>query len=163
MQLARLVLPAMLVFSVCAIGCDEKKDNALPPPGMAGAGQVGAVAQNGAAGANPHAGVVGAPNSGTAGTVSNAGDPLNMPGAGEQVGPVLKGTVVETMNVTEYTYIRFKTDAGAEEWAAIPKTTINVGDKVTVQQSIVMNAFHSPSLNRTFDKIIFATLVAGAQ
>jgi hypothetical protein len=68
------------------------------------------------------------------------------------------GEVLETLTVPNYTYLRIKTPAGEEFWTAIPQAEVKVGDQVTVMQSVVMRDFHSRTLNRTFDSIVFGTM-----
>jgi hypothetical protein len=69
----------------------------------------------------------------------------------------VSGTVLETMDASEYTYMRLKTASG-ETWAAINKTKIRKGDAVTVTNAMVMDGFQSTTLNRTFDHILFGVL-----
>lgn len=69
----------------------------------------------------------------------------------------VSGTVAETMNGGGYTYLRLTTAAG-EKWAAVPQSTVAVGDKVTLVNPMVMEHFASPTLKRSFDEILFATL-----
>jgi hypothetical protein len=71
----------------------------------------------------------------------------------------LAGTVTETIVASGYTYLKVKTPAGAEEWAAILKTEMQSGDQVELGKQIQMFDFHSNSLNRTFTKILFANLL----
>ena len=52
---------------------------------------------------------------------------------------------------------------GTEAWAAIPQTRVEVGAKVQIAESLVMTKFTSPSLSRTFDSIIFGTLIGDKQ
>ena len=70
----------------------------------------------------------------------------------------LTGSVLEAIDVPEYTYMRIKT-AGGEDWVAVTKVPVKVGDVVTVNQSLVMTDFPSKSLNRTFPKLIMGSLV----
>lgn len=79
------------------------------------------------------------------------------PSAGETV----TGTVLETLGAPGYTYLRLKTDQG-EKWAAIPETTLTVGQTVTLDRPMVMTNFNSKTLNRTFDEIYFAKLAGDA-
>jgi hypothetical protein len=72
-------------------------------------------------------------------------------------GKVVEGTVVETMDVSGYTYLQLET-TGGKEWAAVPTATVKVGDKVAVEDAMPMNNFESPSLNRKFEKIYFGVL-----
>ena len=67
------------------------------------------------------------------------------------------GTVLETMDASGYTYMRLETASG-EMWAAVNKTKVVKGDKVTVANAMPMDGFQSKTLNRTFDKIVFGVL-----
>jgi hypothetical protein len=69
----------------------------------------------------------------------------------------VSGTVLETMDASDYTYMRLKTATG-ETWAAVNKTKIKKGDAVTVTNAMVMDGFQSKTLNRTFDHILFGIL-----
>lgn len=71
------------------------------------------------------------------------------------------GKVVETMNAAGYTYILV--DSGArQEWVAIPESPVSVGEVVSYSAGMVMENFHSKSLDRTFPSIMFSSgLVAG--
>lgn len=74
--------------------------------------------------------------------------------------PPLKGTVAETLDAGNYTYIRV-TAADGDHWAAVPKATLKTGAKVEVQVNMIMDKFDSPTLHRAFNGIAFGTL-AGA-
>jgi hypothetical protein len=67
----------------------------------------------------------------------------------------VNGTVLETMDAANYTYIRVKTDSG-ELWAASSPFKVAVGDRVTVPIDMPMENFHSQTLNRDFPVIYFA-------
>jgi hypothetical protein len=67
----------------------------------------------------------------------------------------VSGKVVETMNSGGYTYALLKKD-GAMTWVALPKSNLAVGNEITCQPGMVMNNFRSPSMNRTFDHIVFS-------
>ncbi len=82
-----------------------------------------------------------------------------MPAAPQPTLVTVSGTVLETMDAADYTYMRLKTASG-ETWAATNKTKIAKGDAVTVTNAMVMDGFQSKSLNRTFDKILFGVLAA---
>ncbi|MGK2856984.1 MAG: nucleotide-binding protein [Thermoanaerobaculia bacterium] len=69
----------------------------------------------------------------------------------------ITGKVLETMNSGGYSYIRLQTAAG-EVWTAITEAKIDVGSTITVTPSMTMTDFESPTLNRKFDSIVFATL-----
>jgi hypothetical protein len=84
------------------------------------------------------------------------------PPAPAQVAP-LSGTVLEVKDVDPYTYLRLRTKDG-EVWAAVPTAQIKAGAEVSIANPQVMNGFHSKSLNKTFDRIVFGTLAgSGAQ
>jgi hypothetical protein len=69
------------------------------------------------------------------------------------------GDVLETMDASNYTYMRIKTAKG-EIWAATGQTIVAVGEKVTVPLESEMRNFHSPSLNRDFPLIYFVTQIS---
>jgi hypothetical protein len=73
---------------------------------------------------------------------------------------VVKGEVLEVKDVESYTYLRIKTKDG-ETWAAVNRTPLKKGAKVTIENVTVMNNFESKSLKKTFQTIVFGTL-AGA-
>ena len=64
------------------------------------------------------------------------------------------GTVVETMNAGQYTYVLV--DTGKEKiWAAAPQFSVKTGDKVAVPSGIAMRDYFSKTLNRTFETVYF--------
>lgn len=71
------------------------------------------------------------------------------------------GSVVETMDTTQYTYVRVKTSEG-EAWAATGKFAVAVGDTVTVPIETPMQDFHSKELKRDFKVIYFASQIQKA-
>jgi hypothetical protein len=70
---------------------------------------------------------------------------------------VVKGEVLEVMDVESYTYLRLKTKDG-ETWAAVNKAPVKKGSEVTIENVMVMNNFESKSLKKTFPTILFGTL-----
>lgn len=78
--------------------------------------------------------------------------------AAPAAGQVFSGTVVETTNAAGYTYVRVKTDTG-DIWAASMQFPVAVGDRVVVPAETPMRNFHSPSLNRDFPLIYFASRI----
>jgi hypothetical protein len=102
----------------------------------------------------------------SASTATKPADPTPPPAASvSAAGPAspepplttVSGTVLETMDASEYTYMRLKT-AGGEVWTAVNKTKVAKGDAVTVVNAMTMNGFQSKTLNRTFDRILFGVL-----
>jgi len=73
-----------------------------------------------------------------------------------------EGVVEERIHVPNYTYLHLGLADGREEWAAVPKTEIEVGARARVVESLVMREFVSPTLGRTFDSIVFGVLEGGA-
>jgi hypothetical protein len=71
----------------------------------------------------------------------------------------VSGTILETMDASEYTYMKLKTATG-DVWTAVNKTKVAKGDTVTVTNAMVMDGFQSKTLNRTFDHILFGVLAA---
>lgn len=69
----------------------------------------------------------------------------------------LQGEILETIDVGAYTYVRIKTATG-EQWAAVNRATLKIGQQISIPRVTLMQAFHSKSLNRTFDKIYFGSL-----
>ena len=76
--------------------------------------------------------------------------------AGTDPAPVLQGKVAQTLTGGRYSYI--EVDAGTGRvWVACYEVAAAAGDAVVVHEGRVMEQFNSPSLNRTFDRIIFAS------
>jgi len=68
------------------------------------------------------------------------------------------GTVAETMNAANYTYVLL--DTGSEKvWFAGPACVVKVGDRLTLPGSMLKENFTSKTLNRTFEKIYFTETI----
>ncbi len=68
---------------------------------------------------------------------------------------VVACTILKTMDAAGYTY--FKADTGEQqEWVAIPRTIMKVGDNVAFYEGMTMVNFFSKTLSRTFETIIFS-------
>lgn len=74
---------------------------------------------------------------------------------------VLKASIAEFKDVTNYTYLNLK-DSTGQIWAAIPKTSVETGDEIELANIIVMKDFHSMILNKTFATILFAVPSKGS-
>lgn len=72
------------------------------------------------------------------------------------------GEVLEVKGVESYTYLRLKTPEG-ETWAAVNKSAIAKGAKVTLTNVMMMENFESKELKKTFPSIFFGTLANGAE
>jgi len=69
---------------------------------------------------------------------------------------MLNGAIIETMNAAGYTYILL--DTGTDKvWVAASETRVEVGQRVSVPGGQVMTGFPSKTLNRSFDRIVFAS------
>jgi hypothetical protein len=68
---------------------------------------------------------------------------------------VKSGTVLETMDAGGYTYLLVDDGVG-QNWLAVLKTKVEVGQEVSYYDGMVMENFVSKTLDRTFDKIIFS-------
>ena len=80
------------------------------------------------------------------------------PQHGESLPSICSGSVLETMSSGGYTYV--KVDCGDEQiWAAGQQTQVAVGDHVSLPQGEEMRDFHSPTLDRTFETILFVPTI----
>ena len=68
------------------------------------------------------------------------------------------GTVVETMSSGGYTYVQV--DLGDKKlWAVAPRFDVEAGDRVSVPEGRTMADFQSPTLNRSFDEVLFVSSI----
>jgi hypothetical protein len=74
----------------------------------------------------------------------------------------LTGTVRQTMDAAGYTYLQLQTD-DAMVWVAVPQTPVTVGQTVNCAPGMVMPEFHSKTLDRTFEGIVFSPGIEGAE
>jgi len=77
------------------------------------------------------------------------------PAAAPAAPAVKSGTVSETMDAGGYTYLLVD-DGMSQNWLAVLKTQVEVGQEVSYYDGMVMENFVSKTLDRTFDKIIFS-------
>jgi len=70
----------------------------------------------------------------------------------------LEGTVAERIDVEGYTYLRLTTAQG-DTWTAVPTNPVALGTAVKIANPMPMEHFHSKSLNRTFDVILFGSII----
>lgn len=81
-----------------------------------------------------------------------AGMSVGKPAASEQL--PRKGKVLNTIDASIYTYIELS-ENGKNLWIAAPTVAVKKGDTVRFSDGAVMSNFHSKSLNRTFESIVF--------
>jgi len=74
-------------------------------------------------------------------------------------GTPLKGRVLETADGGAYVYLRLDTPQG-EIWAATTRQAIAKGSRIVIHDPMLMANFQSKALNRTFDQIVFASVVS---
>jgi len=67
-----------------------------------------------------------------------------------------QGTITEQFDTPDYTYLNVRTEAG-EQWMAIAKRDISVGDSIQFSGGVPMTDFYSKSLDRTFESILFVS------
>ena len=87
----------------------------------------------------------------TQATASHAVAPADPVAAG--AGQTVQGQVLETMDGSNYTYVRVKTPQG-DIWAATLAFKVAVGDTVIVPLENPMRNFKSQALNRQFDLVV---------
>ncbi len=68
--------------------------------------------------------------------------------------------VLERMNSGGYTYMKVS-EGGKNYWIAANQIAVKKGDKISFTQEMQMSNFHSKTLNRTFDNILFVSEVSG--
>lgn len=66
-----------------------------------------------------------------------------------------KVKILETKDSGAYTYLKVE-EKGEQYWAAIMKTPLKIGDTITIKEQVWMKNFKSKTLEKTFDKILFA-------
>ncbi len=69
-----------------------------------------------------------------------------------------RGTVLDVIDSSLYTYLQVSSEKG-EVWLAAFRNDIAKGETVSYTKGILKMNFHSETLNRTFDKIIFVDAV----
>lgn len=67
-----------------------------------------------------------------------------------------KAKVIETLNSGGYSYIKVA-EGDQKYWIAMTQRKVNIGDTIEFQEQGWMKNFHSKTLGRTFEKILFAS------
>ena len=80
------------------------------------------------------------------------------PGSTPLPGPAVRqgGIVREVIHADVYTYLNLEDSEKVRFWVAVPKMEVKTGDGVEIFGANQMTNFHSKTLNRTFDTILFA-------
>jgi hypothetical protein len=147
MSVKKLAVPFAALLLLAACGKKEEPQKAPVSP---------APAHSAAVPAPPAGGMAQAPSQASAPAPPPAAQD---PHAGLQrvavdAGTGRKGRVVETMNAAGYTYLRVD-EKGKSTWVAVMEMPVKVGDVVEFPDIPPMTGFHSRTLNRTFDSILF--------
>jgi hypothetical protein len=131
-----------------------------PHAGITAPMEPGAPPPGAMAGPNPHGGPMAPMEPGAPPPGAMAGpDPHGgMMAQAAPMGPTHKGQVASTVNAAGYTYIEVE-EQGKKLWVAVMEAKVKKGDKVEFPDSPPMENFYSKSLNRTFDRIIFAPAI----
>jgi hypothetical protein len=74
-------------------------------------------------------------------------------------GNPVKGKVLETADGGAYIYLKLQTSDGPV-WAATTRQAIPTGAQVVIHDPMLMTNFQSKALNRTFDQIVFGSVVS---
>ncbi|WP_187648428.1 GW dipeptide domain-containing protein [Nitrosophilus labii] len=77
----------------------------------------------------------------------------------QQQNGVKSGKVLESVDAGGYTYVKVE-DSGYVYWIAGPKTEVVVGEMISYVPQMWMENFHSNTLNRDFDKVLFVAVIA---
>ena len=143
----------LAVLVVAAIGCQKKEETSKAPAPQVAAPSAGSPAAAPQSPASPAAPQPASqdPAAAPAGGDPHAGMKLKemTPGTGH------KGKVLEVKDAGGYTYMQVE-EKGQKLWVAALKMKVKKGDVVEFPDSKPMENFHSKTLNKTFEKIIFA-------
>ena len=63
--------------------------------------------------------------------------------------------ILEVKDAPGYTYMKVD-EKGEQYWAAIESTPVKVGQTITLKEQVWMKNFKSKTLDKTFDKVLFA-------
>jgi pyruvate/2-oxoglutarate dehydrogenase complex dihydrolipoamide acyltransferase (E2) component len=154
MIMKKTITLCLAVFIVAAIGCQKREEasKATPPPTPTQAAapqpappQPTTEPKAAAPAASPQMAVA---------------PPASDPHAGLKLkempsGAGHKGKILQIMDAGGYTYLEVE-EKGKKIWVAGMKLAANKGDVVEFPDSPPMENFHSKTLKKTFDKIIFA-------
>ena len=88
--------------------------------------------------------------------LQGCGDKSEPPAAapGPADGQIFSGTVTEIIEVDNYTYLQIDSDRGST-WIATSLVWVNKGDQISFPAGALMENFYSPTIDRTFDSILF--------
>ena len=74
----------------------------------------------------------------------------------------IKGTVLEVIDDGNFIYLLL--DRGEKQtWATMPAVDVKVGEEVSLIFANIFQDFHSKSMKRSFDELIFSSGIEGKQ
>ena len=74
----------------------------------------------------------------------------------------IKGTVLEVIDDGNFIYLLL--DRGEKQtWATMPAVDVEVGEEVSLIFANIFQNFHSKSMKRSFDELIFSSGIEGKQ
>jgi len=76
--------------------------------------------------------------------------------AGVNAGTLHTAKVLETLESGGYTYIKVQ-EGGESYWIAMTQRPVGIGEKIQYAEQGWMQDFHSKTLDRTFERILFAS------
>ena len=72
----------------------------------------------------------------------------------------IKGKVLEILDGGNFIFIRLDTD-GKQTWATAPSVDLAIGEQITLLNATAFKNFHSNSLDRSFEELIFSSGIEG--
>ncbi|QJD28731.1 hypothetical protein [Methylococcus geothermalis] len=84
--------------------------------------------------------------------------PVNADGSKAPPPSAQKATVIDVINVAQYTYLEVEQEQQSL-WIAGPSVEVRKGDVVRFDGGVAMKDFHSKTLDRTFPSIVFVNRV----
>ena len=87
-----------------------------------------------------------------------AGPPAFLTAAASAAPAPFSGVVAEVLDVPGYTYARVVEDTGPGRWTVTLSKDLAVGTVVEVRPFGALDDFHSKRADRSFDRLVFATL-----
>ncbi|MFA7279475.1 MAG: hypothetical protein WC100_05225 [Sterolibacterium sp.] len=93
-----------------------------------------------------------------------AGAPAGHPGAGAvdvnkaETAVTKKGKVISSIDTKGFTYIEIQ-DGNKKAWLVAPTVAVKNGSMISYADAPLQAKYHSPTLNRDFNNIVFTTRV----
>ena len=75
----------------------------------------------------------------------------------DSIQPYYQGKVLEFVQGGAYTYIEVEETTGLSFWIAVERIDVKEGDEIRFKNELVAKDFHSKTLDRVFDELMFAS------